>query len=469
MIAPVELHGTEATRPRGASDNLGGDEELFHVTVLSNLSRAYDKYERSYDKRRIPESTFPDRFFLLRERELGIGIEKATRLLRNNDLPGDRLVVLHTRVRSGDLRSNARTGLGRFVERASVSLDGVSFVDHAGKLEPVLLEHAMALSHRITCRRLARFVDLVPRSVSILPVARACQARCPFCFSKASVSADAVAEVPDWTRISEVLGAARLSGAGRAVITGGGEPTLIGTDALERLVSLARAEFSKVVLITNGAIWGRLTPDACEQRVARLAAAGLSVLALSRHHFDPVRNAQLMGIDTGNEQVAAAAARLRRTSSDLRLRSICVLQRGGIDDETSLARYLDMAATMEVDEICFKELYVSTSVDSEYHDRDANDWSRRNQVPLRLVVDFARSAGWSIAERLPWGAPVYEGDWRGRWVRVAAYTEPSLSWELANGVCRSWNLMADGRCLASLEDKQSEVMARGLRKLPTLP
>jgi molybdenum cofactor biosynthesis enzyme MoaA len=439
------------------------------VTALSNLARAYDKYERSYDKGQIPESTFPDRFFLLRERELEIGIEKATRLLRKNDLLGDRLVVLHTRVRSADLRPNTRTGLGRFVERASVSLDGVSFVDDAGKLKPVVLEHAMALSHRIACRRLARFDDLVPRSVSILPVARACQARCPFCFSEASVSADVAADVPDWTRISEVLSAARLRGAERAVITGGGEPTLIGTDALERLVSLARAEFSKIVLITNGAIWGGLTPDVCEQRVARLAAAGLSVLALSRHHFDPVRNAQLMGTDTGSEQVAAAVARLRMTSSGLRLRIICVLQRGGIDDEASLARYLDMAATMEVDEICFKELYVSTSVDSEYHDRDANDWSRRNQVPLRLIVDFARSASWSIAERLPWGAPVYEGTWRGRGVRVAAYTEPSLSWELVNGVCRSWNLMADGRCLASLEDKQSEVMTRGLLKLPTLP
>jgi hypothetical protein len=193
------------------------------------------------------------------------------------------------------------------------------------------------------------------------------------------------------------------------------------------------------------------------------------VLALSRHHFDSDRNAELMGLQTGSEHVPGAVAELRAEGLRLALRWICVLQRGGIDDEASLARYLDMSTAAGVEEICFKELYVSTSIDSEYHDRAANDWSRRHQVPLKLVTDFARAAGWSIRERLPWGAPVFEGTWKGRPLRVAAYTEPSLSWELTSGVCRSWNLMADGRCLASLEDKHSEVLPRGLRSLPTLP
>lgn len=445
------------------------EEDVFHVTVLSNLARAYDKYERTYDKGRIPESTFPDRFYLLREGELKIGISKATQLLRRNDLPGDRLIVLQTRVRTADLRRNVRSGLGRFVERRRIALARVWFVDGAGTLEPVVLEHAMACSHRTTRARLARFEDLVPRSVSILPVARACQARCPFCFSKASVSADIPADKPDWTRIGTVLRAARARGAERAVITGGGEPTLIGTDDLERLVAAARAEFSKVVLISNGAVWGRMTPNLREERLSRLVASGLSVLALSRHDSDSERNAELMGIETGSEHVATSVSDLEKRGIRLKLRWICVLQRSGVEDEASLRDYLDMSVAAGVGEICFKELYVSTSVDSVYHDRDENDWSLRNQVSLQLVTDFARRAGWSVSERLPWGAPVFSGMWNGRPLRVAAYTEPSLSWELTSGVCRSWNLMVDGRCLASLEDKESEVMGRGLRHLPTLP
>ena len=58
---------------------------------------------------------------------------------------------------------------------------------------------------------------------------------------------------------------------------------------------------------------------------------------------------------------------------------------------------------------------------------------------------------------LPWGAPVYDVFVHGRPIRIAAYTEPSLFWERTRGIARSWNIMADGRCLASLEDRGSVV------------
>ena len=119
----------------------------------------------------------------------------------------------------------------------------------------------------------------------------------------------------------------------------------------------------------------------------------------------------------------------------------------------------DKAAESGVEEVCFKELYVSTSSESEYHDHKANRWSYANQVPLSLVPAFADEAGWSESSRLPWGAPIFRGERKGIPMRVAAYTEPSLFWERHRPQCRSWNLMADGRCLASLEDRNSEVMA----------
>ena len=40
-------------------------------------------------------------------------------------------------------------------------------------------------------------------------------------------------------------------------------------------------------------------------------------------------------------------------------------------------------------------------------------------------------------------------------MRIAAYTEPSLYWERVNGIARSWNVMADGKCFVSLEDRSS--------------
>src|SRR5690554_68703 len=48
-------------------------ETLWHVIVLSNFARGYDKYARRYSKEAIPESTFPDHFLLMRGAELPAG------------------------------------------------------------------------------------------------------------------------------------------------------------------------------------------------------------------------------------------------------------------------------------------------------------------------------------------------------------------------------------------------------------
>jgi hypothetical protein len=78
-------------------------------------------------------------------------------------------------------------------------------------------------------------------------------------------------------------------------------------------------------------------------------------------------------------------------------------------------------------------------------------------VPLRLVTQFASDHGFAEVARLSWGAPVFRGTWQGATVQLAAYTEPSLYWERSTGVARSWNMMADGQCLVSLEDRHSAV------------
>ena len=56
---------------------------------------------------------------------------------------------------------------------------------------------------------------------------------------------------------------------------------------------------------------------------------------------------------------------------------------------------------------------------------------------------------------LPWGSPVYLLKHTAGDVRIAAYTEPSVGWERTNGIARSWNLMFDHKCYASLESDES--------------
>ena len=453
------LSGTDA------ADRASSVETVFHVTILSNFARGYDKYRRRYDKAAIPESVYPGRFYLLRRDELSIGLAKAQALLRKTSLPGDRLLALESRVEPRELRPNLETGRGRFVERGWIDVAAAHLVDEQGSLREVQVEEAVAQSFRVVAGDRPGYAELAPRSVSILPVARACDAHCPFCFSRASASADVVGGRIDWERTRRVLRAAADRGARRAVITGGGEPSLLRWTDLLRLVAECRAALPKVVLISNGARWGRTDDSGRRAALRDLASAGLTVLSLSRHHHDESRNAALMGLETRSQRLAATWAEGRDGWPGLELRWICVLQKGAVEDRASLEEYLEWATREGVEQVCFKELYVSTSVESVYHDRSANAWSARNQVPLASVLELAENSGWRLREILPWGSPVFEGVWRGRPVRVAAYTEPSLLWELEHRVCRSWNLMADGRCLASLEDRNSLVLPRGLREL----
>ena len=107
---------TEWTKPSKNSK-----DGLFYVTTLSNFARAYDKFERTYDKLKIHESTFPRKFFLLDREQIQIGIDKAAHLPKKTSLIGDRLIAIQTYVSVDELMRNTRTGLGRYIERSFIN------------------------------------------------------------------------------------------------------------------------------------------------------------------------------------------------------------------------------------------------------------------------------------------------------------------------------------------------------------
>jgi len=441
--------------------NPAATEHLWHVTVLSNFARGYDKYARVYSKAGIPESRFPDRFFLLRQDELDVGIAKAGSLLGRMRLPGNRLLALRTAVHTNQLRPNIEIGLGRFIQSAAITVDRLAFIEGdkcGGQLAAVTVEEATAMSLRLLWPELTDFEQLKPRSFSFLPIARGCQASCPFCFSDASASAEQEQARLDIAHVRRFAMMARARGAERFVITGGGEPGLVRHERLLAIIAMGHDVLGKTVLITNGHHLSRQAPDALAAALEDYAGAGLSVLAVSRHHHEDDASERLMRLRTNVAAVANAWRTGRERWPALTLRFTCVLQRGSVENLATMESYVDWAVALGVADLCFKELYVSTSVESVYHRHAANEWSHANQVPLALVLEFAARHGFVETARLPWGSPIFTGEWRGKRLRFAAYTEPSLLWERAHGIARSWNLMSDGRCLASLEDRASEVL-----------
>lgn len=80
----------------------------------------------------------------------------------------------------------------------------------------------MAQSFALNNEKFIPYNKIQPRSISILPVAQGCQAKCSFCFSHSSVSDDVKQKLLKNDFIEKVLIEAKKRGAERAVITGGG-------------------------------------------------------------------------------------------------------------------------------------------------------------------------------------------------------------------------------------------------------
>src|SRR3954451_25464422 len=92
---------------------------------------------------------------------------------------------------------------------------------------------------------------------SVLPVRVACNLRCPFCFSRSSISALRF-EKADWRTldVEDYYSFSRDRGANRLVITGGGEPLLRADDVVD-LVERGSKFFAEIGCFTNGSF---LTP-----------------------------------------------------------------------------------------------------------------------------------------------------------------------------------------------------------------
>ncbi len=351
---------------------------------LSNWLRGFERYGMRYSKSQISESRFPSAFYVLREGEsFAPGLEKSRRLMAKVGLAKDRIVALRAQLPVGPegLRPNdvTGTGIGWHWPSPHLPLSGVAWVDAQGSLLPTRHEDVTAQAFLIHDASMHPWHACRPRSFSVLPVARACQANCAFCFSKASVSD--LARQPSATLEHTLRWAdvAKARGAERAVITGSGEPTLLAPQKLLALVEGLATRFSKTLLITNGARVGS---------VRALRDAGLTTLAISRHGTTPAHDAKVMGLEVDSAAVAREARAL-----GIRTRAICVLQRGGVDSAQAIHAYLARSVDDGFDEVCFKELYVSSVSENQWAPSAVNRFCEANQVPLRLVTETLSALG----------------------------------------------------------------------------
>lgn len=451
-------------------------QNFFAFIPLSNWLRGFDRYRQLFDKAAIPGIHFRDGFYVLPEHAPRAAVhavlEKTQALVNRLGVVGDRVVRLEARLPvstpldkkpTGEVASPntfTGTGVGWRWPSLALPLTGQAFVGGDGEFTPAHHEEITAAAFALASADLAPWSQCAPRSFSVLPIARACNARCSFCFSKASISDEVVPRRMDLHQILSWSALARRRGATRAVITGGGEPTLLPFPALRDLIAGLALDFPSVLLITNGS---RLSSHAAKagdaamlEVLSQWKAAGLTRIAVSRHGVDAASDAKIMGLAVPGAKVLSLITR-----AGLQPRLIGVLQRGGVETPAGVSAYLNRAAGEGCAQVCFKELYVSSLSENPKAPSRENQYCRANQVPLSMLLGALQDLGFEETDRLPWGSPVYEGVVAGVSMRVAAYTEPSVGWERSHGVVRSWNWLASGECLASLEDPASRLELPG--------
>ena len=155
---------------------------------------------------------------------------------------------------------------------------------------------------------------------SVLPVRMACNLRCPFCFSRSSVSA--LRQRPG--RLADTRRRGLLPVRPRRVgRPGSSSPAAASRCCAPRTWSIwsgwARRFFDEIACFTNGTFLTR-------ELARRLRDAGLSYLCYSRHAADDEDNRLLMGAG------APRLADLVAPAGTLQVRATCVMARGYVDE-----------------------------------------------------------------------------------------------------------------------------------------
>jgi len=278
---------------------------------------------------------------------------------------------------------------------------------------------------------------------SVLPVFQACNCDCKFCFSKSSISSiKHEKSLLDQIEVAQYYQWAKQNGAKRLVITGGGEPLLKPAMVLQ-LMKEGSQYFDEITCFTNGTY---LTQDLS----AKLLDHGLSYLCYSRHHYNDEKNQELMG------KSAPALADFMANANGVPIRATCVMTKGFIDTKKEVWNYIDCLSKFGVKQFTFKHTY-ETYKNSVFKESNQNKWVGTHKVDFNPFKNQGK-----LINRLPWGPEIREIEG----FQVCYYYEPDPSWEKKNKICRSSNLLANGKVYASLEEMQSQLFQLKPSKQP---
>lgn len=241
---------------------------------------------------------------------------------------------------------------------------------------------------------------------SIVVGTAACNAACPFCVSKMTMTEASKTPEVNWDRFltaCDIVEQAR-DGLVSVLLTGKGEPLLFPKQINDYLTSLNH-RFPLIDLQTNG-----IRIEELSEKFVKWKELGLTLVCISVAHSDPQKSNELMGISNGLMSIEHdfnywdAVKQLHDLGLAVRLN--CTMLKSGVHMPTQFDSLINMAAMYGVEQVTFREVTMPDNAGNH----EVATFVRQEQVPgaaSRLNNYLLMRKATRLLE-LPHGGVVYD-------------------------------------------------------------
>lgn len=212
-----------------------------------------------------------------------------------------------------------------------------------------------------------------------IDVSTVCNAACPFCIAETKDRKDTSGF---WVGLAQALDFTEQAGGSVQIV--GGEPAI--SKRLSKLLGeISRRKFHRIVFTTNGTGFN-------DDLAGRLRSVGVTHINVSRHHYDDVRNQEVMRFKT--RQVTASdiqSAILACNRHDLPMRLNCQLIPGYIGNLANVEQYMAWGMSLGCSEFSFSQTFPLGQL--SYSKPFVDGWADNAQIDLRAFFQEIVASG----------------------------------------------------------------------------
>jgi molybdenum cofactor biosynthesis enzyme MoaA len=226
----------------------------------------------------------------------------------------------------------------------------------------------------------------------------ACNAHCPFCVSKMTMTKNTTSADINWRNLDKACRLAQQHGVSTALITGKGEPTLYIGKVIETIKHL-NEYFPLVELQTNGYNLFQ-SPQSCLEQFYK---QGLTTVIISMVHYAPDKNNKIYQFS------APLFLNLLISSvhdAGLSVRLSCIMLKGYIDSIEEVGNLLAFSKENKVEQLTIRSVEVP-EVSKNY---EVYEWTKAHKIENHTfeLISQHYDLNSKLVMNLAHGAKVYD-------------------------------------------------------------